>query len=139
MPAAVLVLVVLGAIAVDSAAVYLGQHQLAGAAQSAATDATAALAPASFYGGGTVTLDPARARQLALDSVGAEDLQGVRLAGPAVVQVLGRQVCVSLVGTVQEIFGRALPGMPGSTTVRARATATAAGDLGPVVPHRALC
>lgn len=138
-PAAILVLVVLGAIAVDSAAVFLGQRQLANAAQAAATDATSALIYTDFYGQGQVALDPARARSLASASVAAQDLSGVSLDGPVAVQVLGRQVCISLSGTVQPIFGRALGGLVRPTTVRARATATAAGDLGPSVPPRALC
>ncbi|MGH9065985.1 MAG: hypothetical protein ACRD0J_00445 [Acidimicrobiales bacterium] len=134
-----LVLVVLGALAVDSAAVFLGQRQLASAAQSAATDATSALSQAAFYQGGRVELDPAAARQVALASVAAQDLSGVHLTGPVSVQVAGRQVCVSLTGTVPPIFGRAIPGIGSATTVRARATATAAGDHGPTVPHRAIC
>lgn len=138
-PAAVLVLVILAAICVDAALVFLGQRQLAAAAEAAATDATSALSPTGFYQQGSVELDPATATAAALSSLDHQDLHGVTLSAPAQVDVIGRQVCVSLTGTVQDLLGRAIPGAAGTTTVRARATATAAGDLGPQVPHRALC
>ncbi len=138
-PALVLVLVVLAAIAVDSAAVFLGQRQLGDAAAAAANDAASALSDQSFYRAGTVDLDPTVARRVADASLAAQDHSGVTIDGPAEVQVAGRQVCVSLTGHVEAIFGRAVPGVPHTTTVHARATATAAGDQGTSVQHRSLC
>lgn len=138
-PAAVLVLVILAAIAVDSAAVFLGQRQLAEAAATAATDAAGAISAPTFYRTGTITLDPSEAERRATASMAAEDLHAVKLAGPIRVTVAGRQVCVSLTGQVPVIFGRALPGMPRATTVHATATATATGDRGTLVASRAIC
>jgi uncharacterized membrane protein len=138
-PAAVLVLVVLAAIAVDSAAVFLGQRQLAEAAATAATDAAGAISEPTFYQTGTITLDPSEAQHLAAASIAAQDLHAVKLAGPIQVTVAGRQVCVTLTGEVPVIFGRALPGVPRDTTVHATATATAAGDRGTLVPPRSIC
>lgn len=138
-PALLLVLMILAAIAVDSAVVFLGQRQLGDAAAAAADDAATALSDQSFYRGGSVDLDPSVARQVADASVAAQDRSGVTIDGPVDVQVEGRQVCVSLTGHVEAIFGRAIPGVPHSTTVRARATATAAGDNGTTVQPRSLC
>jgi hypothetical protein len=138
-PTLVLVLVVLAAIAVDSAVVFLGQHQLDDAAAAAAHDAASALSDPGFYRSGSVDLDPTVARRMADASVAAQDRSGVTIDGPVDVQVEGRQVCVSLTGHVEAIFGRAIPGVPHATTVRARATATAAGDRGTTVEHRSLC
>ena len=138
-PALVLVLVVLAAIAVDSAVIFLGQRQLGDAAAAAANDAASALSDPSFYRAGSVALDPSVARRVAQASVATQDHSGVTIDGPADVQVEGRQVCVSLTGHVEAIFGRAIPGVPHATTVRARATATAAGDRGTTVQHRSLC
>ena len=138
-PAAVLVLFVLGALVVDNASVWLGQRELENTASVAATDAASAVADAPFYSFGKVALDPAAATRVALASVGDARLSGVTLTGPPVVQVEGRQVCVSLTGTVRPVFGRAIPGFGSTTTVHGRSTATVAGDAGPAVPHRALC
>jgi Flp pilus assembly protein TadG len=135
----VLVLVILGAIAVDSAAVFLGQRQLAEAAATAATDAAGAISEPTFYRSGMITLDPAEAQRLAEASVAAENLHGVQITGPVRVTVAGRQVCVSLSGRVPTIFGRAVPGVPRVTSIHATATATAAGDRGTVVETRAVC
>ncbi len=138
-PVGILVLVVLATIAVDSAAVYLGQRKLENAAAAAATDAAGALAEPGFYRHGDVSLDPASARRVALSSVAAQSLGRMALDGPPEVAVAGRQVCVSLSAAVPRVFGQSLPGVAATTVVRARATATAAGDTTAAVPRRALC
>lgn len=138
-PTLVLVLVVLAAIAVDSAVVFLGQRQLGDAAAAAANDTASALSDSAFYRAGSVSLDPTVARRVADASLAAQDHSSVTIDGPVDVKVDGRQVCVSLTGRVNAIFGRAIPGIPHATTVRARATATPAGDRGTTVQHRLLC
>jgi hypothetical protein len=140
MPAAVLVLVILGAIAVDSGAVFLAQRELVDAAAGAANDAAgAALEDAAFYrGGGTLAIDAQHAQRVAEAGVAARAPRGMTLLGRPSVHVAGRQVCVELRASVPRIFGRALPG--GDAVVTARATATAVGGAaGPDVPFRALC
>ena len=77
-PAGVLVLVILGAIAVDSAIAFLAQRELTGAAAAAANDAAAAaISDQTFYSGqpsarpGAVEIDDEAARrvvQAALES-----------------------------------------------------------------------
>lgn len=145
-PAAVLVLVVLGAIAVDSAIAFLGQRELSGAAAAAANDAAgAAISEGAFYrpdGGeaaGRIVLDPAAAKELVSHALAARGPRGVTVAG-AEVNVRGRQVCVALTGWVDYVFAKALPGFPKGTTVAARAVATTVeGGADTAVPTAAGC
>jgi hypothetical protein len=125
MPAAFLVLVILGALAVDSASTYLAQRQLRDSLEAAAADAVGAgLSRSSFYSHGAVTLTLSQAAQVVCQSIAAQadrDLHDVRLwiavAGPA----------IRLEGTasVDAVFGRDIPGF-GVRHVRASSTANAA-------------
>lgn len=139
-PAAVLVLAILGAIAIDSASVYLGQRELANTAQSAALDAAGAVSRSAFYSspGGSIVLNPQRAAALADRAVAAAANSSVVVTSVAV-QVRGDQVCVSLRGEVPAIFGRALPGVPPNTSVQAVSVATAAVATDRVVPQAQIC
>jgi Flp pilus assembly protein TadG len=126
MPAAVLVLLVLGALAVDSAVVFLAQRELVNAAAAAANDAAAeALDDAALYQRGSVAVDPARADLVAARSLAARAPAGVVLTGPPLVRVRAGQVCVSVEGRVDRLFGAALPGVGEAAPVRARAAASA--------------
>ena len=138
-PAAVLVLVMLASIAVDSAVVFLGQRELADAAAAAARDAATAVSASRFYAGGVVAVDPDQADSVARAAIAAHDIRGVVLSEPVTVSVAGRQVCVSLTGRVDRVVARSIPGIPRRVSVRARSTATAAGDPGTPVPKRAFC
>ncbi len=138
-PAAVLILMVLGTIAVDSGAVFLGQRELANAAQTAAEDATHQLGTSTFYGSGDITLVPGQAAQVADASLAAQVLGGVTLDGLPQVVVSGAQVCVSLTGRVPVVFGAALPGVGRWTEVHAHSTATATGTLGPSSSAQTQC
>jgi hypothetical protein len=59
MPAAVLIVMVLGGIAVDAAVVYLGERQAADLSAAVANDAAALVDDASLYGSDQVCLVPA--------------------------------------------------------------------------------
>jgi hypothetical protein len=137
-PAAFLVLIILGALAVDSAAAYLGQRQLHDTLGAAAADAVGAgLSRPKFYANGAVSLTLSQAAQVVCQSVAAQadgDLHDVRLwiavAGPTI-RLEGR-------ASVDAIFGRDIPGF-GVRHVRASGTATAAtgplaGDVPPSAP-----
>lgn len=131
MPAAVLILLVLGAIAVDSASVHLAQRQLADAVSAAANDAAgSAIADSSFYQHGDVILDASRAASVAAEAFAAAWPAGrtgaIAAVSPPSVQVQDNQVCVSAQARVRHIFARAIPGVAHDTVVRARASATAA-------------
>jgi hypothetical protein len=123
-PAAVLVLVVLGSIAVDSSLAFLGQRELNSFTTQAANDAAAAaLDQGAFYRQGRIALDPQRA-----DDVVAALRRNV---GSAVhdlhvkVTTTGNQITVTADGTVDDLFARVLPGVRHEWHVQATSSATA--------------
>lgn len=122
-PAGFLVLVVLAALAVDSAVAYLGQRQLHDALAAAANDAvTAGLDNASFYRRGALTLDPAVVADTVCTDVAAQHdsgLHGVTLR----MSLSGDAVRLSGRASVDAVFGRELPGL-GTRSVSAAASAT---------------
>ena len=121
MPAAVLVVMVLGAIAVDQSIVYTQQRELVAAAEAAANDAAGyGLDRDAFYDRNEVVFDLARARAAALAALRARriDARAEVSLGPG-----GTEVEVSLRREVEYVFAGAIPGAPGTTEVRARASA----------------
>ena len=121
MPAAVLVVMVLGAIAVDQSIVYTQQRELVAAAEAAANDAAGyGLDRDAFYDRNEVVFDLARARAAALAALRARriDARAVVSLGPG-----GTEVEVSLRTEVEYVFAGAIPGAPGTTEVRAQASA----------------
>ena len=125
MPAAVLVVLLLGAIAFDLSVVFLRQRQASSLAVDVANDlATAALDEDAFRADGTYRLDADAADELAAVIVGASDLRDevveveVNLVGPDEVEV-------RLVLAVDYVFAKAIPGTSDGTTVEATATALA--------------
>jgi Flp pilus assembly protein TadG len=127
MPAAVLVFVVLGAIAVDFAVAFLGEREVSNAAAAAANDvAGGALDQERLYADGELRLDPSEADRVgrtAVAAAGLDDLDDVRIhvdvAPDAAV------VTVTVSARVRYVFAKALPGGPAGTTVQASATAEA--------------
>lgn len=109
-PAGLLVIVLLGAMVVDSAVTYLGQQQLHDALTAAANDAAgAAIDNASFYREGRVALDGSEAQSIVCESVQAQrfsQLHDVRVW----VTVDGPDISVRGTAVVDGVFGRALPG-----------------------------
>jgi Flp pilus assembly protein TadG len=130
MPAGVLVLLVLGALAVDFSLVHLAQRELADAAAAAANDAAVAgLDEGAFYEAGRLRVDARRARAVAAASWAARSAEFVDggLERVDVGTVAGEQVQVTVTAraTVEMIFSKALPGAPQRRSVRAVAVATA--------------
>jgi Flp pilus assembly protein TadG len=127
-PAAVLVMMVLGAITVDFSIAFLGERELAGATAAAANDAAArALSNRDFYQNGVVVLDGAAATELATDAVRSaldperyHDVQVAVGVAPG-----GRGVVVTASAEVDYLFAQALPVAPG----RARVEATSSASL----------
>jgi hypothetical protein len=117
-PAGFLILVLLAALAVDSAATYLGQQKLHDALVAAANDAvTAGLSNQSFYSGGAVTIDPGAAARVVCLTVAAQsdgNLHGLRLW----MAENGTDIRIEGTATVYAVFGRAIPGF-GSRRVKA--------------------
>ncbi len=125
MPAAVLVFLVLGALAVDAAAVFLAQRQLANAAVAAANDAVAAAVDVdSFYSLGRVRLLPGEAQRIADETVLRLGLDRLREVRP-VATVRGEVVEVTITARVDHIFSGAVPGGAGTAVVAATARADA--------------
>lgn len=128
-PAGVLVLVVLAALAVDSAVAYLGQQQLHDALSAAANDAVAsAVSAPAFYGRGVVTLDSVEVERdvcLSVLAQGIGSLHDLRLW----VAVGGDEIRVVGQAEVDGVFGRVLPGF-GRRQVRSSADAVVASGGG---------
>ena len=130
MPTAVLVIVILGSIAVDSALVFTAQRELADAAAAAANDAvTAGLSDEAFYACGSLELDAGRAREVAARALAARSadiVDAVETVSIGRDTVGAPTVTVSVVGSVSTMFAPAVPGGRDVRPVRATATASAA-------------
>ena len=126
-PAAVLVLLVLGAICVDSAVVFLAQRDLANRTAAAANDiAGFAVTDAAFYDrAGTVALDDERADAFVRLAFPEDRPPGGYVSWTADADAAGPQVTVVAEAEARSIFAKAIPGAPDTTTVRTRSTATA--------------
>lgn len=122
MPAAVLIFLVLGALSVDAAVVFLAQRQLANAAVAAANDAAAAVDVEVYYDDGSLRLLPAQAEAVAEASV--ERLQLDHLDGLSADVSVGQGVVeVTLTASVDHIFSGAVPGGRDAAEVAATAVA----------------
>jgi hypothetical protein len=121
MPAAMLVVVLLGSIAVDMSAVFLARRDLVAAAAAAANDAvTYGLDERAYREHGQYVLDPSRVARAVELSLDARD---VDLAATPVIAIDGTSVSVTLTAEVDYVFARAIPGVPHSTAVSASAAA----------------
>lgn len=117
MPAAVLVLVVLGAVAVDAAIAFMAQRELQSATAAAANDAAvAALEEARLYECGELSVAADRAATVAAAAFGARVSDTVDTVGEPDVTVNGGgstefiEVTVAARGTVDLLFTPAVAG-----------------------------
>lgn len=117
MPAGILVVVVLGALAVDLSHVHLAQREVVAAVQGAAGDAaTASYREATFYREGTVVVDVVAARA-EVEAALAAHHRDIRITAFTVTPA--GDVVVRVAASVETIFARALPGGPRAITVTA--------------------
>lgn len=126
MPAAVLIVLVLGAIAVDSAILYLAQREAYNIAFDAANDA----AGAGFDAGrarssGDIVYTRARVEAVARESVAAAGARHVEIVGVTIEP--GDVVAVTVAVTVDHLFD---PAFGRAGTERLEMTARAAGESG---------
>lgn len=126
MPAAVLIVLVLSAIAVDLSIVQMGERRAIDAADAAANDAvTYGISEAALRGGGGITLDPYRVRQSVQRTLDAAGITA-ELAAPPLIDIDGpASVRVTISVTVDYLFAKSLPGTPATKTVTAVGEATA--------------
>ncbi|MFN2606751.1 MAG: hypothetical protein ABR511_02460 [Acidimicrobiales bacterium] len=126
-PAAVLVVVVLAAITVDSAIAFLGQREVANAVAAAANDAAGeGVGNSAFYQGDRIDLDPGAVQQVAVAQVTAaldpsrfHNLSVDVAVTPPAVAGCPPQVRVQASATVSALFGAAVPGGGGERRVEA--------------------
>jgi hypothetical protein len=125
MPAAVLVLMVLGAIAVDLSLAFIAQRELADATAAAANDAAGAIDLSVFRGSGELRVDERQARRAAQEAYDARAAGYLR--EPTIdVEVtpcprVAALTCVRvrMIAAVEYLFARTIPGAPPSVTVEA--------------------
>lgn len=117
-PAAVLVLMILAAIAVDAAVVAGSQRDLVATAEAAANDAASAVDVDELRAGGHIVLDPGAVEAAVARAVASTD-------GPVSVswRIDGTRVEVSLTRTVEMVFSPAVPGATHRRVVSALASA----------------
>lgn len=130
-PAAVLVVVVLAAVAVDSSIAFLGERELANATAAAANDAAGrAISDPAFYQGDRIELDPVSVERVAVGRVRAaldngrhHDVVVEARASPPATAGCSWTVRVTASSRVAYIFSRAVPGGPDSVAVQATTVA----------------
>ena len=133
-PAAILIMMALAAMAVDSSIAFLAQRELANAAAAAANDAASeAVSDASFYQQGRIELSAATVEAVAVDRVISlvdrsrhHNLTVDAQALPPTAPGCPWTVRVTASSQVDALFARALPGGSGRTDVHAQASAAPA-------------
>lgn len=125
-PAGILVLLLLAAIAIDGSVLWLAQRDLSSRTAGVAADvAGAAVDDVTFYDGGDIRLRPDVADAYTALAFAPERLpQGYETWRAAAV-VEGRSVTITARAEVRYIFAAAIPGLDRTATVQARTTAEA--------------
>ena len=130
-PAALLIMVALAAMTVDSAIGFMAQRELVNATAAAANDAaTNALSDSSFYRYDRIELDSSAVEASAVDRVRSlideTRHHGLVVEAEALQAAPGCAwtVRVTASSRVDELFGKAMPGSPGVVAVRASSTAS---------------
>jgi Flp pilus assembly protein TadG len=130
-PAAVLIMLVLSAITVDTSVAFLGQRELANATAAAANDASGrSVDTRAFYRDDRIELDAVAVEavavervRLALDQSRHRGLDIQVTASPPAEPGCPWTVRVSASARVQYVFAKAIPGGPDEATVRATSVA----------------
>jgi hypothetical protein len=124
MPACVLIVLVLAAIAVDMSLVHLRQRQAFDVAASAANDAVTAGADPAWLRAGTYHVTLSAARAVVEDAVAISDLSP-HVVELETVAIDSQTVEVVLTVDVDHLFTGVIPGAPRSSRVTATASASA--------------
>ncbi len=137
-PAALLIMVALAAVTVDSAIAFLAQRELVNATAAAANDAaTEAISDRSFYQGNRVELSASGVEDVAVARVRAvidqarhHDLSIEAHAVPPRVAGCSWTVTVRASSRVDQMFGKAMPGSSGQVAVHAQSVASPRSSAG---------
>ena len=125
-PAAFLVVLVLGSLAIDAAAVFVRQRELLDAAAAAANDAaTAGLDVDYLRATGEIRLDPARVEATVVASLAARDALEELSGDPEWRIVDDRRVEVTLAARARYVLSPVVPGAPDGRDIEATAVGTA--------------
>jgi Flp pilus assembly protein TadG len=135
-PAALLIMVALAAMTVDSAVAFLAQRELVNATAAAANDAaTEAISDRSFYEENRIELSASTVEAVAVervfqlvDEARHHDLAVTAEAVPPATAGCDWTVRVQAASRVEEVFGKAVPGSNGLVSVRARSSASPRQD-----------
>ena len=126
MPAAVLVLIMLAAIAFDYSHLYLAKRDLTSLADAAANNAvTYGVDQASIRRGDGYVLDPDLVERSVVASIGVHSRDLHLVGEPLVELVTPTEVRITLVARIDYVFTRAVPGARDSETVRVTSIADA--------------
>ena len=129
-PAAFLIILVLGAIAIDAGVAFLRQRELAAAAGAAANDAIAIAVEDSLARGDGLEIDRSVLEAAVVESLDRRGVLDTLTEPPAVSVVAPDRVEVRLVTVAEYVIAPALPGGRDGTTVRATASARLVVDDG---------
>lgn len=134
-PAAFLIILALGAIAIDSGVAFLYQRELASAAGAAANDAIAmAVDPVLTRTAGQPVINPDRFAELVHRSLERRGILEDLTEPPQIIFIPPDIVEVRLVGWALYVISPALPGNRDGVSVSATATARLIFDDGQYVP-----
>lgn len=125
MPVAVLILIMLGAMALDGAIVFMADRELNDVASGLANDAAVLIDEDAFYDDGTVRISQARVDALLAQVVPLVQDEPLSFTCTGAVAGTGDRVTVTCTGRTDLVF---LPALPASGTlgeVEGRATARA--------------
>ena len=120
-PAAVLIVVLFAAVALDSAEAFLVQRELAAAADAMANDAIAGIDPDLVFTGAGAQIDDVRLVRLVTQSLSERAADLAEPDVPVIRRLPGDGVEIELGAAVRPFFGRLLH--PGGWKVRATARA----------------
>ena len=123
-----LVVLLLTGICVDSAVVFLGQREIANAANAAANDAVSGIDLDAYYGTGDYLVAERLSTVLAETSwkyTTHGQVRNVTVSPPLIIGPTTVEVRIS--GDVALVFARAFPFIPSTVKVRARSVADAQG------------
>lgn len=129
-PAAFLIVLVLGAIAIDAGVAFMRQRELAVAAGAAANDALAISVEDSIARGDGLVIDPIALESAVVDSLDRRGILDTLTEAPDIEIIGTDQVRITLRGRADHVIGPALPGGADGTPIRATATARLVVDDG---------